>query len=146
MFSWLCGKKDEIFVLKHENDAACRWFITVWFMKFVIFLSRGWVDPNWALRRIAVHSVREKNRKSRHHNLTIIAFTQQLVPTTTPINRRHAIYLVPLRRWSQPRFIFSGELFLVKSTASWSSVREMPLVAADRVKRCQTTHAKKPYW
>ena len=40
----------------------------------------------------------------------------------------------------------TGELFLVKSTASWSSVREMPLLAADRVRRCQTTHAQKPYY
>ena len=60
-----------------------------------------------------------------------------LVTTTTPINRRHAVYLVLLRRWSQPRFLFSGELFPVKSTAIWSSVREMPLLAADRVRRCQ---------
>ena len=36
-----------------------------------------------------------------------------------------------------PSFLFSGELFLVKNTAPWSSVREMPLLAADRVRRCQ---------
>ena len=91
-------------------------FITVWFMKFVIFLSRGWFNPNWALRRIAVHSVREKSRKKRHHNSTIIVLTHFLV--TTPIYRRHAFTWSPCRRrWSQPRFLYSGELFLVKSTA-----------------------------
>ena len=26
IFSWLCGKTEEIFVVKHENDADCRWF------------------------------------------------------------------------------------------------------------------------
>ena len=26
IFSWLCGKTDEIVVAKHETDAACRWF------------------------------------------------------------------------------------------------------------------------
>ena len=82
-------------------------FISVWFMKFVIFLSQGWFDPNWALRQISVHPVREKNRKRRHHNSTIIVFTHFLVTSTTPINRLLAIYLVPLAPLvSAPVFIF----------------------------------------
>ena len=55
-----------------QNASA---YMTVWFMKFVIFLSRGWFDPNWALRRTAVYSMREKIKQRRHHNSTIIVFT-----------------------------------------------------------------------
>ena len=148
IFSWLCSKTDEIVVVKHENDSACRWFhhclvheICNIFVPGVIWSKLSTPTDSCSL------SEREKQKKKNDTITRLLLYLPTfLVTTTTPINRRHAIYLVLLRRWSQPRFSFSGELFLVKSTASWSSVREMPLLAADRVRRCQITHAQKPYY
>ena len=46
------------------------------------------------------------------------------------------------QKW--PKTQIKGGGSCLKSTASWSSIREMPLLAADKVRRCQTIHAKKP--
>ena len=105
-------------------------FITVWFMKFVIFLSQGWLDPNWELRRIAVYSVWEKNWKRWHHNCTInlpifLSQPQPLLIGSLPFTWS------PWAADLSPGFLFSGERFLVESTASWPSTREVRLLAAD---------------
>ena len=48
------------------------------------------------------------HQKYLTHNIYPLSYSQP----QPFIIRRHAIYLVPLRRWSEPRFLFSGELFL----------------------------------
>ena len=154
IFSWLCGKTDEIVVAKHETDAACRWFhhclvheICNIFVPGVIWSKLSTPTDSCSL------SAREREKSKKNDTITRLLlylptflvtttihfpdnrlwccafhkkkFTRKYIPGLRPavhgdqVNGMALCHLPgPLAPLVSARYIFSGELFLVKSTAS----------------------------